>query len=248
MAMCAFSFTSCGDDDEEETPLENKTNNAFVGFWKILGVKKSTQKKGVDVYFVFMKNGKMRISTGDIYSSHYEKTTLSNWAEWSYNDKTKILATTAYLSDINFQWGVTLIGTTQWSGIGLWGVENAATVANQSKDYNVLLTMLLTGQKWVKEGDSSKKIQTKYESWLEIWDGNDESIKVFPGLYMRLGGETIYDKEKDMIFLNMHDHDPGYEKNMSFKLLHPFSLKDARVILENIYHYESYDGTYKLIN
>lgn len=244
MSMCLF--TACpSDDDETDDYSGSKINDSFVGFWKINGVKKSTQKKGTDVYFAFLKEGKMKISTGEHNSSPYSKEDYSKWFEWSYDDKTKLLVTTASVNDISFQWEVTLIGSTQWAGIGLWEAESASTVANPCSEYEILLTMLLTGQKWVKEDDSSKKIRTNYDYGFDIRDYKDEYKRIFPATYnIGIWEKIVYNKERDSISRNYSNRDPSY--TITISLLHPFSQKDMRLIIYNSHDSEN-SGSYKLI-
>jgi|GEM_PF-6712915 len=138
MAVVCVGFASCGDDDEEVVPKDEKTNSdgtdsssdsnpsedgesettlspeeqKFVGYWYIrVGANEH--------YFLFLPDGKAVRSEQRYGEWQYTH------GEWQYNPQTKLLATTIDM----WQFEVTAIFDNSWTGVTV----NTGRAVNASK-------------------------------------------------------------------------------------------------------------------
>ena len=215
-------FTACPSDDDDENENSYKANDKFVGYWVVDGVKNATQKKGVSVGFVLFKEGKMRVGTNETYDT------------WRYDETTRILATTAYVNEVNLQWEITIIDDNQWAGIGLWDVTRSSSVAKPG-DYDNLSKFLLNNTNWVNVDNSKKEVHIKTCRSGEFAFSGSASPdgKV---TWTDFSASAKYDKTSDILEIR---HKTGKMINLQ----HPFSLSECRMILEDYNYIEN--GTYK---
>lgn len=222
MTLTGFCFISCGDDDEDE-PQATSTAQKFVGFWEIDGIKNANQKNGVSIAFILFKEGKMRLGTNTEYEN------------WTYNDKTGILATTYYVNSVNLQWEITLSVDDQWTGIGLWDATRSTSVAKWKNKDGRCTRILLAETNWVNVNNSNKKFN------MVINKGDEFKVtgSAMPDgkRYPRYTSEE-YDAKTDVLTI--------YESKAKFlKIRHPFSLNECRMRLSGYNYIE--DGEYKLV-
>ena len=222
-------FSACSSDDDETTSSHKTASSPFVGYWKCKMEKGTTN-------ILFYDNG----------------TLLWNGSEyrWNYNENTALLSTTAN----DYQWEVTLVDSTAWSAIALWG--NKSSVTNYRAEAGVSAKQILTDRKW------------EYNDTVYSFTSNsDESLSKFKityrsgdntyFLYNRDGFNTTSTKEyiadnKIIIKSNFTDYDVGPWTgritatmtgvcNMTIE--NPYSYDNVRVSCHLASRYTAADGT-----
>lgn len=205
-------FTACQSDDDKDSP-QFEEKNMLVGYWKANGNN-----------FILFDEGKMRINFSDIYES------------WTYNETSKILATTAIVGKVNLQWEITLISENKWTGIGLWNATASTTVA-EFGDNSFLAQIFLSNTNWVNVDNSNKKVYIEKVTSSKITFSGSASPDGRV-THTDFNSTATYDKSLDMLTI-LH------KQGKQIKVQHPFSLDKCRMILDGYNYIEN--GTYKMV-
>lgn len=227
-------FSACpSDDDDEES---NKADNVLVGYWNI---------SNFDYHMVLFNGGKMASCTTNKNGS-IGSISVGNW---SYDNQTSILATTAEKNGINLQWHLTMVNDDNWTGIALWDNKTTQKATNQIDAKEIAI--LLNG-KWVNENG---KLLTFYEirDSYDKYDGqtirleytSDDKPEVdMDGIHHKRKAIKFnrFKKDKNQIYLSFYDrdHDTDYyqgktiEESYSLMINNPYSF-DKRELQMYIY-------------
>ena len=233
-----FVFTACpSDDDDEESVPSSKAADKLVGFWFIKNVKTHTiQKAGSTLTLILFKEGKMRyIYPGEKMSD----------CSWTYNEKTGILATTAQINEANLQWEITLSGPQEWSGIALWS-EDRSTHTAKPGDYKDVISMILVDSKWKNEKGETVTFKD-YSGYDAYYYGTAVGKGVLNPHLRAYNISYNYSTDK----LTFEDYTYRLELNkvgVKFTIEHPYSLKEAKMIIEGERENVINNGTYTRTN
>lgn len=189
IATFSLTFVSCGGEDDDE-PVDVKlqlteSSKKFVNYWSDY----KDYYNGTEIAF---------FSDGKCWVFHEKDN--REVCNWTYDDKTKILATT---SVNDFQWNITLSTDESWAGIALNG-DGAKSY--KTKKYKHLWTHILGN--FTGYGDKNDSPYKLYFNMADdysvicpvIWNQNNKEDYCVDGVGSRLEYITITALGKEGVF------------------------------------------------
>ena len=227
MSMCLFTACSSDNDDEVLPPYDSSSiSRKLCGGWY-------RQQNNMTTDILFWDNGKMyyRLTNHAGPSSDYS---------WNYNDNTGILATTAGYQGtneyLNLQWEVTLVDSTAWTGIMLYGNKGTQKFSRASSLFEA--RTVLNARTWVNTKDHSEWTPEPRNNYFRMSNGKVD-INIIPDYYVRVDESIAQDK----IFIREFSTSSASKNNDLSKVIyeciidHPYSYNNVRVSCKWVSNY-----------